>query len=187
VDVSPTALPEVKLVTLDAHPDERGFFVERYREERFASLGLPTQWPQDNHSRSRRGVLRGLHYQLTKPQGKLVACLHGAIFDVAVDVRVGSPSFGKWVGVELTGDVAQLLWIPPGFAHGFCALSDVADVTYKCTSVYVAADERGVAWNDPEMAIRWPVEDPVMSRRDRELPRLADAELPRFAAAAVTR
>jgi dTDP-4-dehydrorhamnose 3,5-epimerase len=185
VDVTPTSLPGVVLITLDTFADDRGFFVERYRDERFATTGLPTVWRQDNHSRSRRGVLRGLHYQLSRPQGKLVSCISGSVFDVAVDVRVGSPTFGKWVGVTLTGDAPQLLWIPPGFAHGFCTTSDVADVTYKCTDVYVPDDERGIIWNDPELAIRWPLSPPILSRRDREFPSLkhATALLPQYRAA----
>jgi dTDP-4-dehydrorhamnose 3,5-epimerase len=175
VDVRATALPDVLIVELRSFADDRGFFVERYHEEEFARLGLPTTWRQDNHSHSRRGVIRGLHYQLHRPQGKLISCVRGRVFDVAVDLRVGSPTFRQWVGMTLADDTPWLLWIPPGFAHGFCALSDSADVLYKCTDVYVAADERGIAWNDPELAIAWPVEDPVISTRDRQLPLLSDA------------
>lgn len=182
--VTPTALPEVLLIELDVFPDERGFFVERYHEERFAKLGLATVWRQDNHSRSRRGVLRGLHYQLRRQQGKLISCVSGSVFDVAVDVRAGSPNFGKWVGVTLSGDKAQLLWIPPGFAHGLLALSEHADVNYKCTELYSPADERGILWCDPDLKIQWPASSPILSARDKGLPALRDTrDLPQFSVA----
>ena len=184
--VTPTALPDVLLIELDEFPDERGFFVERYHEERFAKLGLPTAWRQDNHSRSRRGVLRGLHFQLRRPQGKLISCVAGSVFDVAVDVRVGSPTFGKWVGVTLSGDKAQLLWIPPGYAHGLLAVSEQADVIYKCTELYAPADERGILWSDPDLQIQWPVSGPILSERDRRLPMLSETrDLPQFTEGAV--
>ena len=184
--VTPTALPEVLLIELDAFPDERGFFVERYHEERFAKLGLATVWRQDNHSRSHRGVLRGLHFQLRRQQGKLISCVAGSVFDVAVDVRIGSPTFGKWVGVTLSGDKAQLLWIPPGFAHGLLALSEQADVNYKCTELYSPADERGILWSDPDLQIQWPVSNPILSERDQRLPMLSETpDLPQFTEGAV--
>jgi dTDP-4-dehydrorhamnose 3,5-epimerase len=188
VNVKPTALPEVLIVELERFTDDRGFFLERYHEEKFARLGLPGTWRQDNHSRSRRGVLRGLHYQLRRPQGKLVWCARGSAFDVAVDIRAGSPTFGQWASITLTEDLPQLLWIPPGFAHGFCALSDMTDIIYKCTEVYVPSDERGLAWNDPELGIRWPVTPPILSPRDRDFPQLRDAmtELPAYAAPVTT-
>ena len=161
-----TSLPGVLLVEPRVFGDERGFFYESYNVERFAAHGLPTEWKQDNHSRSRRGVLRGLHYQLRRPQGKLVTCTRGEVWDVAVDIRRGSPHFGRWVGVHLSGDRPQYLWIPPGFAHGFCVLSEVADFLYKCTDVYQADDDRGVLWSDPSLGIEWPVADPALSPKD---------------------
>jgi dTDP-4-dehydrorhamnose 3,5-epimerase len=187
MDVTPTQLPEVLLIDLVKRSDDRGFFLEHYHEQRFAALGLPIAWRQDNRSRSYANVLRGLHYQLARPQGKLVACLRGEVFDVAVDVRVGSPTFGQWAAVELSEDRPQVLWIPPGYAHGFCALSDVADLLYKCTDVYVGDDERGIIWNDPDLRIDWPVRQPMLSSRDRALPALRDAtaQLPRFATAPI--
>jgi dTDP-4-dehydrorhamnose 3,5-epimerase len=181
VKVTRTALPEVLLIDLDVYTDERGHFFERYNEERFRKHGLPTNFCQDNSSRSRRGVLRGLHYQLLRPQGKLVGCTRGEAFDVAVDIRVGSPTFGQWVGFTLSEQTPQVMWIPPGFAHGFCALSDVVDIEYKCTELYDAADDRGVLWSDPELRIGWPLPQPLVSKRDRELPLLRAAELPVFA------
>jgi dTDP-4-dehydrorhamnose 3,5-epimerase len=182
VKVTALEIPEVLLLELDVFRDERGHFFERYHEERFAKHGLPTEFRQDNHSRSRRSVLRGLHYQLRHPQGKLVSCIRGRIFDVAVDIRVGSPTFGRWVGVELEEEKPELMWIPPGFAHGFCALSGMAEVQYKCTDLYVPHDDRGVLWSDPELHIDWPITDPILSKRDRVLPSLRAAELPIYAA-----
>ena len=164
--VTETELPGVLVIEPRVFADDRGFFLESYNEERFAAAGLPTHFRQDNHSRSRRGVLRGLHYQLDRPQGKLVTCLRGEVFDVAVDIRRGSPTFGRWTSRVLNGDRPEYFWIPPGFAHGFCALSDVADFVYKCTDVFVAADDRGVLWNDPAIGIRWPLESPLLSPKD---------------------
>jgi dTDP-4-dehydrorhamnose 3,5-epimerase len=161
-----TSLPGVVLIEPRLFADERGFFYESFNAPRFAEHGLPTEWRQDNHSRSRRDVLRGLHYQLRRPQGKLVTCLRGEVFDVAVDIRRGSPHFGKWVGVHLSGDQPRYLWIPPGFAHGFCVLSEVADFVYKCTDVYQADDDRGVLWSDPLIGVRWPVAQPELSGKD---------------------
>ena len=149
--------------------DQRGFFVETFNSRTFESAGLPAVFVQDNQSHSKRGVLRGLHFQRSKPQGKLVRAVRGTIFDVAADIRVGSPTFGKWVGVELDDTSMKALWIPPGFAHGFCALSEEADVLYKCTSLYDPADESGVVWNDPLIGITWPVSSPVLSDKDRRL------------------
>lgn len=163
------------------HRDDRGFFLELFNEPRFAATALPVAFVQDNHSRSVEGVLRGLHYQRTAAQGKLVRVTRGRIFDVAVDVRVGSPTFGSWVGIVLDDEALEALWIPPGFAHGFCALSPVVDVVYKCTAVYDPTDEFGVVWNDPDIAIDWPVKEPRLSDRDRALPLLdGHAYLPRF-------
>jgi dTDP-4-dehydrorhamnose 3,5-epimerase len=178
----PTSLPGVLIVEPRVFADERGFFLESFRDERFAALGLPTQFRQDNRSRSYQGVLRGLHYQLTRPQGKLVTVLHGEIFDVSVDVRRGSPTFGRWVGVRLTADEPRLVWIPPGFAHGFYAVTD-AEVAYKCTEVYVPDDERGVLWSDPTVGIAWPGGAPKLSKKDSEHAPLdpARGDLPTYA------
>lgn len=149
--------------------------METWNAARFREAGLDVEFVQDNQSRSKRGVLRGLHYQEPNPQGKLVRCSRGALFDVAVDVRVGSPHFGRWFGAELSDDNHLMLWVPPGFAHGFCALSDVADLTYKCTAFYDAAADRAIAWNDPEVGIGWPIATPTLSDKDAAAPRLRDA------------
>jgi dTDP-4-dehydrorhamnose 3,5-epimerase len=178
-------LPEVLLIEPVIHSDERGWFFEAFRDERWAEHGLPTNFRQDNASRSKRGVLRGLHYQLQHPQGKLISCISGSAFDVAVDIRLGSPTFGAWIGIELTWDKPQLLWIPPGFAHGFYARSDATVIQYKCTDVYVPWDDHGILWCDPELKIEWPAQAPFLSPRDRDLPTLrqARANLPHYTAA----
>lgn len=176
----PTTLPGVVIVDLDVFEDARGRFYERFNERKFAELGLPVHFVQDNHSTSRPGVLRGLHFQVRKPQGKLIQCTRGAVWDVAADVRQGSPTFGRWVGVELCESRAQLLWIPPGFAHGFCVTAGEAELTYKCTELFDPGDDAGIAWNDPALAIPWPIRDPVVSDRDRKLPLLAHAALPQL-------
>ena len=183
--VHATDLPDVVLIEPRVFRDDRGFFYESFNAERFAEHsgdGLPTAFVQDNHSRSTERVLRGLHYQLTQPQGKLITCVHGAIFDVAVDIRVGSPTFGRWTAVTLSADDPRYFWIPPGFAHGFCVLSPVADVIYKCTAVYSAADDRGVLWSDERIGIDWPVLDPITSEKDRRYARLDPSrpDLPRY-------
>lgn len=177
-----TALPGVRLIEPRVFGDERGFFYESFHAPRFAEHGLPTEWTQDNHSRSRGGVLRGLHYQLHRPQGKLVTCVRGEVFDVAVDIRRGSPTFGRWIGVTLSGDRPQYLWIPPGFAHGFCVLSEVADFVYKCTDIYQADDDRGVLWSDPSIGIEWPLAQPSLSGKDVTYLPLdpARTDLPRY-------
>ena len=182
--VRETALPGVVVIEPAVFRDERGFFLESYHEGRFADAGLPTNFVQDNHSRSAKSVLRGLHYQLNNPQGKLVTVVTGAIFDVAVDIRIGSPNFGHWVGEILSEQEPRLLWIPPGFAHGFCVLTENADVVYKCTAPYDASDERGVIWNDPTIGVQWPTDEPFLSPRDMRQPAFADATsaLPRFPA-----
>lgn len=165
----------LKRVELTRHGDNRGFFVERYQEEKFADAGLPTSFRQDNHSRSAPGVLRGLHYQYDKPQGKLVGAIRGRIWDVAVDVRAGSPTFGAWYGTELSDENACLLWVPAGFAHGFCVLGDEpADVLYKVTEIYNAPGERGLQWNDPDFGIDWPIQNPTVSARDQQQGSFAD-------------
>jgi len=165
--------------------DDRGFLYESFNVDVFAGLapeGLPTSFVQDNHSRSTERVLRGLHYQLQRPQGKLVTCVRGTIFDVAVDIRAGSPTFGRWTGVTLNGDAPRYVWIPAGFAHGFCALSPVVDVIYKCTELYVAEDDHGVLWSDERIGIAWPIRDPITSPKDQQYAGLdaSRADLPRY-------
>lgn len=163
----PTELPEVVVVEPKVFGDSRGFFMEVFHAGRFAEAGLPTVWKQDNISRSQKNVLRGLHFQLTQPQGKLVRCLRGAIYDVAVDVRRSSPTFGKWVGVEITEENRRALYVPVGFAHGFCVLSDLADVEYKCTDLYAPEHERSLIWNDPTVGVKWPLSgEAQLSQKD---------------------
>ena len=171
--IVPTPLPGVVVIEPRVFRDARGFFLESFNAERFAQNGLPTAFRQDNHSRSVNGVLRGLHYQLRRPQGKLVSVIRGKVFDVAVDIRRGSPTFGKWFGIVLSEEEPRYLWIPPGFAHGFCTLSDVADFVYKCTDVYVADDDRGVLWSDPLIGIDWPLAHPTVSEKDQRMPGLS--------------
>jgi dTDP-4-dehydrorhamnose 3,5-epimerase len=179
--VSETPLPGVLLIEPDVFGDSRGHFMETWNAARFREAGLDLTFVQDNQSRSVRGVLRGLHYQEPNPQGKLVRCARGALFDVAVDIRRGSPNFGRWFGAELSEENHLMLWVPPGFAHGFCVLSETADLSYKCTALYDAASDRGIAWDDPEIGIAWPVTSPVLSPKDAAAPRLRDAVvLPRF-------
>lgn len=177
----PTAIPEVIRIEPRVARDARGFFLESYHEAKYAEAGLTARFVQDNHSRSSRGTLRGLHMQLAFSQGKLVRCTAGEIFDVAVDVRRGSKTFGKWVGETLSAENFRQLYVPPGFLHGFCVLSDSADLQYKCTELYHPEDELGVLWNDPDLGIRWPVTEPLLSAKDAALPRLRDVEarLPR--------
>lgn len=165
-------LPGVLIVEPMVFGDDRGFFLETYHEERYVEAGLPRRFVQDNHSRSAPGTLRGLHYQLRHPQGKLVRCVRGAILDVAVDVRRGSPTLGKWIGVELSEANHRQLYIPPGFAHGFCVPSVQSEVEYKCTDYYYPEDECGVIWNDPGLAIAWPVNAPLLSAKDARYARL---------------
>lgn len=180
MNVQPTDLPGVLVVEPRVYGDERGWLVETYSRDRYRAAGIAGEFVQDNLSSSIQHTLRGLHYRVRASQGKLVQVTRGAIFDVAVDVRASSPTRGRWVGVELSAETHRQLWIPPGFAHGFLALSEVADVHYKLTHPYVAEDERGIAWNDPDLAIAWPLPDgrtPLVSPRDRSAPRLRDAEL----------
>ncbi len=172
MEVTPTRLPGVVIITPRVFGDQRGFFQETWHRDRYADVGLPTDFVQANHSRSIKNVLRGLHSQITHPQGKLVSVITGAIWDVAVDVDPQSPHFRQWVGVELSETNHQQLYIPPGFLHGFVVLSDTADVLYKCTDLYAPGDELGVAWNDPELAIDWPVETPILSEADQNNPSL---------------
>ena len=180
-----TTLPGVVLVEPDVYGDPRGRFMETYRQDRYAALGIASKlsFVQDNFSTSQRGTLRGLHYQLKCPQGKLVWVTRGSVWDVAVDIRVGSSTFGQSFGTTLSTDSLRQLWIPPGFAHGFLVLSDVADFVYKTTAYYVPEDERSILWNDPELAIPWPLSDCgtlTLSARDRAAPRIFEADLPSF-------
>lgn len=173
MNLIPTNLPGVLIIEPRVFRDERGFFLETYHAQRYREAGLDAAFVQDNHSRSTRGTLRGLHWQAERPQGKLVRVLVGEIYDVAVDIRPDSPTFGKWVGVTLSADNFRQAWIPPGFAHGFCVTSEVAEVEYKCTDFYDPPSERGLIWNDPEVAIAWPIQDPILSERDKKHPRLS--------------
>jgi len=168
LNIRPTELPGVLVIEPAVFRDDRGWFMETFNAAKFAEHGLPTEFAQDNHSSSRKGVIRGLHYQLDPPQGKLVRCIRGTIFDVAVDLQAR-----KWTGVELSDENRLMLWIPAGFAHGFSVLSDEADVAYKCTAVWNPKGESSIIYNDPTLAIDWRVENPIVSERDRAAPRLA--------------
>jgi len=173
-----TTLPDVLLLEPRVYGDARGFFMESYNKRVFAELGLAVEFVQDNHSRSGRNVLRGLHYQIVQPQGKLVRVVRGAVFDVAVDLRRGSPTFGRWEGVELSEDNKRMLWIPPGFAHGFLVLSESADFLYKTTDFYAPEHERCIRWDDAEIGIAWPLlGEPILSAKDRQGKRLREAEV----------
>lgn len=173
---SSTGLPDVVLVEPDLHRDERGFFLETYHRRKYRDGGIDAEFVQDNHSGSVAGTVRGLHAQSRRPQGKLVRCVEGEIWDVAADVRHGSPTYARWVGVVLGAADHRQLWVPPGFVHGFCVLSEYAEVEYKCTSFYDPDDELSVRWNDPRLDIAWPVEDPVISEKDARAPLLAELE-----------
>lgn len=178
--VTPTRLPDVLLVEPQRFGDQRGYFMETHQQRRYAEAGIGATFVQDNISFSRRNTLRGLHYQHPGGQAKLVQVLAGEIFDVAVDVRRGAPTFGRWVGVTLNADRPQQLFIPAGFAHGFCVLSDTALFLYKCSTYYAPQNEGGVVWNDPALDIRWPVDDPLLSDRDRDFPPLAQVAADRL-------
>ena len=168
--VSQAEIAGLAVVELKVHGDARGFFIERFQQDRFREMGLPDRFVQDNHSRSAPGVLRGLHYQTRPAQGKLVGVVRGKIWDVAVDVRPGSPTLGRHFAIELSDTNGRLLWIPPGFAHGFCVLGDEpADVLYKVDATYTPAGEGGIAWNDPHLAVPWPLQNPTISQRDQML------------------
>lgn len=169
-----TALAGVLVIEPRVFVDDRGFFLETYQGERYRAAGIPA-FVQDNFSRSVRGTLRGLHFQEPNAQGKLVQVMRGSVFDVVVDVRRGSPTFGRWIGVDLSGDAPKQLWIPPGFAHGFCVTSESADFHYKCTTAYAPDAERSIRWDDPALAITWPVTHPLLSKKDAAAPLLADA------------
>lgn len=184
MQVLPSALPEVLRIEPSVFGDPRGYFFETWQRERYAGVGLPRDFVQDNVSRSQRGILRGLHLQEPYAQGKLVQVLDGEVFDVAVDVRVGSPTFGRWVGEVLSSDNHVQLYVPPGFAHGFCVTSESALLSYKCTELYHPETEVSVAWNDPALGITWPVKDPVLSKKDaaaRPLAEIPRDRLPRYA------
>ncbi len=173
--VNQTNLDGVLHIEPKVFGDARGFFLETYNKERYMEAGFPNvDFVQDNHSRSSKGVLRGMHFQLNHPQGKLVQVATGSVFDVAVDIRVGSPTFGQWYGCVLSEDNHHQLWIPPKFAHGFCVLSDTADFIYKCTDYYRPDDEGGLLWNDPEVGIEWPIASPLLSEKDKAYACLAD-------------
>ena len=175
----PTEIPDVVLIRPEVFGDPRGFFLETWQERKFAAAGITARFVQDNHSRSTRHTLRGLHYQLRHPQGKLVRVVAGSVYDVAVDIRRHSPHFGRWVGVTLSAQNHEMLWVPPGFAHGFLVLSDSADFLYRCTDFYAPEDERAILWSDPELAVAWPLppgEEPVLSARDAAARSLRDAE-----------
>jgi dTDP-4-dehydrorhamnose 3,5-epimerase len=167
-------LSGVVLVQPREFPDERGFFTETYHARHYREVGISKAFVQDNFSFSRRHVLRGLHYQRNHPQGKLVYVAHGEIFDVAVDIRRGSPTFGQWEGHVLSGENHHQLFVPEGFAHGFVVLSETASVMYKCTELYVPSDDQGIRWNDPALGVVWPVAQPILSPKDAVLPRLSD-------------
>jgi dTDP-4-dehydrorhamnose 3,5-epimerase len=182
MQIRDTNLDGVKILEPRVFRDHRGFFLESYNQRTFTELGIPDVFVQDNHSRSERGVLRGIHYQLLQPQGKLVRAVRGEIFDVAVDLRRSSPQFGRWTGVTLSEQSQNMLWIPAGFGHGFLVLSEIAEVLYKATDFYAPQGERSVLWNDPEIGIEWPVletleDGPALSAKDNAGKRLAEAEV----------
>ncbi len=169
-----TPLPGVILVEPDVHRDDRGFFLEVFHGRKYPGGGIEATFVQDNHSKSARGTLRGLHGQRLHPQGKLVRAIAGEIFDVAVDIRPGAPTFAQWFGVNLSGDNFRQLYVPPGFLHGFCVLSETAEVEYKCTDYYDRDDEIGVRWDDPQIGIEWPIAEPLLSQKDAAAPLLAE-------------
>ncbi len=180
MNVISTALPEVLVLEPKVFGDSRGFFFESYNRKTFAAdTGLDVEFVQDNHSRSARGVLRGIHYQLVRPQGKLVRAVAGAVWDLAVDLRRSSPRFGRWVGVELSAENQRQLWVPPGFGHAFVVLSETADFLYKTTDYWYPEHERSVVWDDPDLAIDWPLDGaaPQLAAKDAQAPRLAEAEV----------
>ena len=180
MNIIPAGLPGVLIIEPRVFGDSRGFFLESWNEKAFAEAGLPMHFVQDNHSLSGRGTLRGLHYQLQRTQGKLVRVVAGEVFDVAVDVRRSSPDFGKWVGVTLSAENKRMLWVPPGFAHGFYVTSEQAEFLYKCTEFYDPASERTLAWNDPEVGVQWPLVpglEPLLSAKDLKGRLLAEADV----------
>ena len=172
--VEETELPGVLILTPRVFGDRRGFFKEIFHGERYKEAGITLDFVQDNFSRSSQGVLRGMHFQKTKPQGKLVQCLKGSIYDVVVDIDSKSKTFGKFIGVELSDENHNQIYVPPGYAHGFCVTSEMADISYKCTDYYCPEDEGGLAWNDPEIGIDWPILNPTLSEKDKVHPMLKD-------------
>ena len=177
---SPTSIPDILIAEPQVFGDQRGFFVETYQAEQFAAAGIPDAFVQDNHSGSRQGTLRGLHYQIRQAQGKLIGVIAGDVFDVAVDIRRGSPTFGQWEGIRLSADNKLQIWIPSGFAHGFLVVSDWAELIYKTTDFYAPQWERTLLWNDPDIGIKWPLADgalPILSDKDVQGKRLHDADL----------
>ncbi len=177
MEVRDTDLTGVKLVIPRVFDDPRGFFLESYNQRAFADAGLPDTFVQDNHSFSTKGVLRGLHYQYPTWQGKLVRAVTGRIFDVAVDIRADSPEFGRWFATELSSENKHQLWVPPGYAHGFCVLSDYADVTYKVTTLYEPSEDRCIRWDDPDIGVQWPIAEPIVSDKDAKGELLKDLQL----------
>lgn len=174
IHVESRPLPDVAVIVPEVFSDTRGFFMETYRADQFRDLGLPTQFAQDNHSRSVKDVVRGLHFQWEPAMGKLMRVPLGTAWLVAVDIRKGSPTLGRWVGVECSGENRRQVWAPPGFARGFCVLSDVAEIQYKCTAIYNSGAESGILWNDPAIGIEWPVKNPILSAKDAKARTLAD-------------
>jgi dTDP-4-dehydrorhamnose 3,5-epimerase len=172
-NVEKTTLRDVLIITPEIFQDDRGFFTESYRKDKFSEFGLDAEFVQDNHSRSAKNVVRGLHFQWEPPMGKLMRVTHGAAFLVAVDIRIGSPTLGKWIGVEASLENRKQVYAPAGFARGFCVLSDFAEIQYKCTGIYSNKAESGILWNDPEIGIEWPVREPILSKKDEVAQTLA--------------
>jgi dTDP-4-dehydrorhamnose 3,5-epimerase len=174
MNIIQTKLANCVIIEPKVYGDDRGFFLETFQAERYASVGITLPFVQDNHSRSSKGVLRGLHFQKTKPQGKLVRVVRGEVYDVAVDIRLGSPTYGRWEAVVLSADNKKQFWVPPGFAHGFVVISDSADFEYKCTDYYDPSDEGSLLWSDPDLNIPWPIDKPILSEKDAQAPLLAN-------------
>jgi dTDP-4-dehydrorhamnose 3,5-epimerase len=174
MEIGQTSIPEVIVLAPPVFTDSRGYFLETYQQQKYAELGIPKPFVQDNQSHSTKHVLRGLHFQLRHPQGKLVRVTQGTVFDVAVDIRRNSPTFGKWHGEILSAENRKQMYIPENFAHGFCVLSDSAEFLYKCTDFYIPGDEAGLIWNDPQIGIGWPIQEPILSAKDAVLPGWAD-------------
>ena len=174
MNIIQTKLANCVIIEPKVYGDDRGFFLETFQAERYATAGITLPFVQDNHSRSSKGVLRGLHFQKTKPQGKLVRVVRGKVYDVAVDIRLGSPTYGRWEAVVLSEDNKKQFWVPPGFAHGFVVISDSADFEYKCTDYYDPSDEGSLLWSDPDLNIPWPIDNPILSEKDAQAPLLAN-------------
>ena len=174
MNIIQTNLANCVIIEPKVYGDDRGFFLETFQAERYASAGITLPFVQDNHSRSSKGVLRGLHFQKTKPQGKLVRVVRGEVYDVAVDIRLGSPTYGRWEAVVLSEDNKKQFWVPPGFAHGFVVISDSADFEYKCTDYYDPSDEGSLLWSDPDLNIPWPIDKPILSEKDAQASLLAN-------------